>query len=219
MSETSGFIDFKYKGETFQTWYKVIGDLKSSADVTPLLVLHGGPAIPNPYMDPHKELNAARGIPLIFYDQIGGGKSTHLKDKPAEFWSLDLFMDELDNVLAHFGIADRFDILGHSWGGMLGSDYVATRQPKGLGRLVIADAPASMQLWEVCTNKLLDRLPKELKEMLRRHEKEGTTDDPEYQEGMQVFYGKHICTLDPWPQELLDAFGKMEEDITVYRTM
>lgn len=217
-AESTGFIDFTYKGETFKTWYKTFGNLKST-DVRPLVILHGGPGIPNPYMDAHIELYRSRNISLVFYDQIGGGKSTHLPDKPAEFWSLELFMAELDTVLAHFGIADRFDLLGHSWGGMLAADYVATRQPKGLVKLVLASSPASMALWEVCTNKLLDGLSPELKEMLRKHEREGTTGDKEYQEGMQIFYKKHICTIDPWPQELLEAFGKMEEDPSVYFKM
>ncbi|KAL5492910.1 hypothetical protein ACEPAI_4358 [Sanghuangporus weigelae] len=217
MTETTGFIDFVYNGEKFQTWFKVVGSLSSG--FRPLVLLHGGPAVPSPYLSPHIELTESYGIPLIFYDQIGGGKSTHLRQKPSEFWTIDLFMDELDNVLRYFGIADDFDLYGHSWGGMLAAEYVATRRPRGLHYLVIASAPASIALWESCMNKRLDRFPKDLAEVIRRNEREGTTDSKEYQDAIQIFYSKHICQLDPWPKDLLDAFSAMEEDPTVYRAM
>lgn len=173
----------------------------------------------NPYLDPIGELHNTHGIPLVFYDQLGGGKSTHLPDKPASFWTMDLFFAEFECVLAHFGVSGRFDIFGHSWGGMLAADYAASRQPEGLRRLVLASAPASMHFWEVSVNKLLSRFPEDMQAMLKKHEEEGTTDAKEYQEGMQLFYGKHMCTIDPWPQTLVDSFTKLEEDMSVYREM
>jgi len=56
-------------------------------------------------------------IPIVFYDQLGGGRSTHRPDAPKDFWTPELFMDELDNLLKHLHIQDDFDLLGHSWGG------------------------------------------------------------------------------------------------------
>ncbi|EIM89385.1 proline-specific peptidase [Stereum hirsutum FP-91666 SS1] len=217
MSEKTGLIDFAYGSETFQTYYKVIGDLSSSR--TPLVVLHGGPGIPHSYMSPHGSLWASHGIPAIFYDQVGVGKATHLPHKPSSFWTVELFMDELDNVLAHFGIAENFMLLGHSWGGMLAADYVATRRPKGLKRLVLVSAPASMQLWDVGIERLLAWFPEDFVKMLKKHEEEGTTDAKEYQDGVMEFYKVHVCRTDPWPADLVAAFGAMEEDSTVYKTM
>lgn len=112
MAETTGKIPFAYNGETYYTWYKVFGDLKSG--VRPLVVLHGGPGLSHHYMLPHATLATSHNIPVIFYDQIGIGESTHLSDKPKEFWTIDLFLDELDNLLKHFGIQGNFDLLGHS---------------------------------------------------------------------------------------------------------
>ena len=34
-----------------------------------------------------------------------------------------------------------------------------------------------------------------------------------------VFYGRHLCRLDPWPDEVVEAFGWIERDPTVYHTM
>lgn len=78
------------------------------------------------------------------YDQLGCGRSTHLPEKKGDesFWTIKLFLLELDNLLSHLGIQDDYDLLGQSWGGDLAADY-AILQPKGSKRLVLASAPAS----------------------------------------------------------------------------
>ncbi|KAH7911485.1 proline-specific peptidase [Hygrophoropsis aurantiaca] len=217
MDESTGFIDFSYAGETYQTWYKVVGNLKSG--IRPLVTLHGGPGMSHVYMISHTELFVKHGIPVVFYDQLGIGASTHLPNKSPDFWTVGLFMDELDNVLDNLGIAGDFDLLGHSWGGMLAADYASSRHPPGLHRLVISSAPPSISLWEQSMHQLLEGFPEDFREMLHKHERQGTTSDKEYQDGMQVFYARHTCTTKPWPQELIDSFATMEEDPTVYQTM
>ena len=102
--------------------------------------LHGGPGCTHDYVDSFKEL-AATGRAVVHYDQIGNGRSTHLRDKGPEFWTVSLFLDELDRLLNHLDIAGRYDIVGQSWGGMLAAEH-AVLQPPGLRRLVIADSPA-----------------------------------------------------------------------------
>lgn len=220
MAPHTGLIDFAYKGATYQTWYSVTGDLhKLSPGVRPLIALHGGPGIPHNYMKPHTDLFEAYGIPVILYDQIGCGASTHRKDAPKEFWTVDLFMDELENLLKHFGIQHDYDLVGHSWGGMLGGNFAAARHPKGLKHLVVTDTPASMALWEESTSGLVKQLPQALQDAIKKHEADGTTDAPEYQEAMDVFYKEHVCRLDPWPQDLLDSLGAMAAEPTVYQSM
>ena len=77
-------------------------------------------------------LASTHSIPVIMYDQLGIGKSTHLPEKngDGEFWTVSLFLAELDNLLQHLGIQDDYDLLGQSWGGMLGACH-AIKQPKG----------------------------------------------------------------------------------------
>ncbi|KII84119.1 hypothetical protein PLICRDRAFT_168214 [Plicaturopsis crispa FD-325 SS-3] len=217
MSETTGEIPFRVGDETFKTWYKVVGDLKACA--RPLVVLHGGPGISHEYMLPHADLVHKYDTAVIFYDQIGIGRSTHLASKPAEFWTVELFMAELDNLLAHFGIAGSFDLLGHSWGGMLASTYVLSRKPRGLGHLVLVGTPASLKLWEDSARALLRGLPEEVRETIERCEREGTTESQEYQDAVGVYYEKHACTVQPWPEEVARTFGAAAEDPTVYHTM
>ena len=54
---------------------------------------------------------------------MGCGRSTHLPDAPADFWTVELFKDELVDVTHHLGIADRYVVVGQSWGGMLALEH------------------------------------------------------------------------------------------------
>lgn len=95
----------------------------------------------------------------------------------------------------------------------------AIRQPKGLHKLVIADSPASMELWVQAAEKLRTELPKDVQETLVKHEKDGTTDSKEYEAAMQVFYDRHVCRVKPWPEEFARSEDLLKEDNTVYMTM
>jgi L-proline amide hydrolase len=158
------------------------------------------------------------GRPVIHYDQLGNGRSTHLPDRGADFWTVDLFLDELDNLLERLGIASSYHFLGQSWGGMLGAEH-GIRQPVSLRSLTISDSPASMQLWLSAAAELRAELPADVQETLNRHEANGTTDSQEYLDAMQVFYDRHVCRIIPTPPELARSFAAIAEDPTVYHTM
>lgn len=211
-------FDIADAGKDCQTWYSVYGDLKGG--VRPLVCLHGGPGLSHDYISPIKNLAASYSIPVIMYDQVGCGRSTHLQEKKGDegFWTVDLFLSELDNLLLHLGIKDDYDLLGQSWGGMLGSEH-AIRQPKGLNKLVIADSPASIALWLEAAAKLRAKLPQDVQDTLTKHEEDGTTDSEEYGKAMMVFYDRHACRIKPMPEELMRSFAYLKEDNTVYDTM
>jgi L-proline amide hydrolase len=76
-----------------------------------------------------------------------------------------------------------------------------------------------MPLWVEEANRLRADLPAEARDALARHEAAGTTDSPEYLEAMNVFYRRHVCRLDPWPDDVVRTFAAIEEDPTVYGTM
>ena len=200
---------------SWQTWYRVSGDLTSKR--TPLVVAHGGPGSTHDYVLAIAQL-ADVGRPVIHYDQIGNGRSTHLRDRGADFWTVQLFLDELDNLLAHLEIADDYHLLGQSWGGMLGAEH-AIRQPAGLRSLVLSNSPASMALWASEAKILRSRLPRSLEEALDRHEAAGTIQDPEYLAATAFYYDEHVCRVVPNPPEVVRTFEWMTEDSTVYNTM
>jgi len=210
-ASTEGTVDFR----GWKTWYRVTGDLASGR--TPLVTAHGGPGGTHDYLLTIADI-ARSGRPVIHYDQIGNGRSTHLRDKGADFWTVDLFLDELDNLLQTLGIANDYHLLGQSWGGMLGAEH-AIRRPKGLRSLVISDSPASMPLWLAAAAELRGMLPLDVQQTLTRNEAAGTTDSAEYVAAMEVFYARHVCRITPNPPELARTFAAIAEDPTVYHTM
>jgi L-proline amide hydrolase len=197
------------------TWYRVVGDLKSGK--TPIMVLHGGPGAGHNYCEPIADLIAQTGRAAVLYDQIGCGNSTHLPDAPKEFWTPELFMEELVLLTKHLGIADDYAIVGQSWGGMLGMQFAIT-QPTGLKALVVADSPASMEVWVSEANKLRKQLPPEVEATLLKHEAAETTEDPEYVAAVDVFYSRHLCRI-PQPPYVVASFEQLSADPTVYHTM
>jgi L-proline amide hydrolase len=185
--------------------------------MTPLVVAHGGPGGTHDYLLTIADV-ARSGRPVIHYDQLGNGNSTHLRDRGVDFWTVGLFVDELENLVAKLGIADAYHLLGQSWGGMLAAEH-AVRRPKGLRSLMISDSPASMPLWLAAAAELRAELPPDVQATLLQHEEAETTTSPEYVAAMQVFYDRHVCRVVPQPPELARTFAAIAEDPTVYFTM
>jgi pimeloyl-ACP methyl ester carboxylesterase len=51
------------------------------------------------------------------------------------------------------------------------------------------------------------------------HEEAGTTDSPEYEEAMMVFYRRHVCRSDPWPDFVNRTFEALAANPEVYNVM
>lgn len=87
-----GYAPFAVGDETYQICYSswIAGDLKNSKE-TPLVVAHGGPGMDCENLGAHADLTAKDGIPVILYDQIRAGFSTHLSlpHKKCDFWTPD----------------------------------------------------------------------------------------------------------------------------------
>lgn len=206
---TEGFIPF----HGYHTWYRIVGNGEEPGKL-PLLVLHGGPELSHDYLEPLEAI-ANTGRRVIFYDQLGGGNSDHPHNP--SLWTVELFVEELDAVRKALAL-DHLHLLGQSWGGMLGMEYALT-QPGGLVSLTIADSAASMVQWGSELNRLRAQLPPEVQHTLLYHEQQGTTDSEDYQDAMLVFYRRHICRVDPWPDYLMRDFEKLAQDPEVYLTM
>ncbi|KAK8122379.1 proline-specific peptidase [Apiospora sp. TS-2023a] len=217
-----GTVDFKVVGlpKPCKTWYKVVGEIDASK--TPLLVFHGGPGACHDYLLPLTDL--APSVPLVFYDQIGNGRSTHLPDKDGdeEFWSVKLFMDEIDNLIRHLELQEQpIDVYGHSWGGMLAAVWAGTPSRAGnLRRLIITSSLASMDLWRVNITALRNGLPQDIQDTLSRAEEKKDFESPEYEAAVEVFYKRHLSLERPWPsKEVKAALDWFSKDPTTYGTM
>ena len=101
---------------------------------------------------------------------------------------------------------------------MLAMDHALDR-PAGLRGIVVADSPASMTLWVSEANRLRANLPRDVQETLTRHEEAGTTDDPEYEAAVAVFYARHVCRVVPIPDCVERSFAQIAANPAVYHAM
>jgi L-proline amide hydrolase len=196
-----------------ETWYRIVGDGEEPGRL-PLVCLHGGPGAPHDYLEPLEQL-AATGRRVVFYDQIGCGRSW--VEKPADFWTVELFVGEVQAVRDALGL-DEMHLFGSSWGGMLAMEYALT-QPAGLASLVLSSSPASIPLWEQETGRLRKELPAETQRILDEQEAAGTLDSPEYEAASMEFYKRHVCRVDPFPDFVQRTFDGLAEHPDVYMTM
>lgn len=208
--EREGTVPFK----GYETWYRVVGTGEEPGKL-PLLCLHGGPGAAHDYLDSLAAM-ADTGRRVIFYDQLGCNRSAIPESHP-EMWTVDLYVEEVDAIRNALGL-ERIHLLGQSWGGMLAMEYALT-QPKGLESLTIASSPASMIQWVAEANRLREELPPDVQQTLLQHEAAGTVDSPEYVAAMMVFYGRHVCRLDPLPDYVQRSFASIESNPEVYHTM
>jgi L-proline amide hydrolase len=200
-----------------RTWYRVVGDLDAHAERAPVIICHGGPGATHDYVEPIAALTAS-GRACVLYDQLGNGRSDHLPDADPSFWTVELFERELAALADHLGIAERYHVIGQSWGGMLALLH-ALERPPGLVSVVAADSPSSIPGFVAGCNELLDAMDPEVSAIIRAGERSGETSTPEFQAAVMEFYTRHVCRVDPWPDHVLRSFEAMESDPTVYGTM
>lgn len=208
-------VEGRAKFGTYETWYRITGDLTSLK--APVFLLHGGPGAAHNYIDSYKLL-ANDGRAVIHYDQLGCGNSTLLPDKGADFWTPQLFVDEINNLVDHLGQRKDFHVLGQSWGGMLAAEY-AVRRPAGLKSITIANSPASMELWVSEAMRQRSEMPQHIQDALNKYEELGDYANPEYQKATMWVYERHVCRIVPFPPEVTATFDQVTRNPTVYHVM
>jgi len=175
-----------------------------------LVLLHGGPGAGSLYLKPLERL-AGADRRVVVYDQLGCGESDR-PDDPS-LWRADRFVDELEALRVHLGL-DELDLYGHSWGGMLATDYALGHQ-EHLRSLVLASTIADAALLQREMARLLEAFPADLRDTLRRHEEAGTTESAEYADAIMAVYRVHLCRCDPWPPEVEKTFEDFAMDVYV----
>ena len=86
MHANEGFVPFR----GHRTWYRVVGDDQSDGKL-PVVLLHGGPGATHDYLEPLEGLAETGGRRVVFYDQIGCGKSDLPEDD--SLWVVETFVD------------------------------------------------------------------------------------------------------------------------------
>ena len=199
-----------YKG--FNTYCYTFGNVSEG---TPLIILHGGPGGCDERYEPLEQL-ADKGIPLIFYDQLGCGYSKVPKGNKS-LWDFKLYLNELENVIKYFNLK-KFHILGHSWGGMLALEWVTNREHKGLEKLILFSTLPSTKIWNDEHLTLIENYP-ELEKKAIINDFQGLEADKKYlKQGLKRFYNEHLgkkkdkkykYTRKRFPKTNKEIYGKM----------
>lgn len=219
-ADTSGVADggvriipIKTLNRTFNVWTKRFGNNPKIK----LLLLNGGPGATHEYFEVMESFLPAEGIEFIYYDQLGTGNSDNPND--TTFWDLPRYVEEVEQVRTALNLtSDNFYLLGHSWGGILATEY-ALKYGKNLKGLVISNMMSSCPDYGKYADEVLAKQmdPAVVKEV-NAIEARGEYTAPRYMELlMPNFYAKHICRLpiDQWPEPMTRALGKSNQSLYV----
>ncbi len=190
-------------------YYRICGDPNAPATV---LCIHGGPGATHDYLRPLADL-ARSGYRVVFFDQLGCGRSTRITD--TALFTVEHHLSEVDALRRSLDLG-RVHLFGSSYGGALALRY-AIDHPAAVRSVVTAGGLASIPLTVAEERKWIDELPASVRATLRRGEEEGDFDSPEYRAAMMEFYRRHVCRLPVWPEEVQYSFDQMSEP--VYRYM
>lgn len=170
-----------------RVFYRMLGANRRGV---PLLAAHGGPGGTSCRFELLAPLADER--PVIFYDQLGSGRS----DRPADttLWRLDRFVDEMEAVRRGLGLT-RVHLMGTSWGGALVAEYMLSAPRTGVRSLVLGSPLLSTPRWIADADTLRAALPPAVRAMLDRHEAAGTLESAEYRAATDSFYARHVRRL------------------------
>jgi len=171
---------------------------------TPLIVIHGGPGSGSFGLKAWAALDDER--PVIRYDQLGSGKSDHPTD--TTLFTVERAVRELQALRDSLGLSE-VHLYGRSWGAMLVEAYMRTR-PAGVRSVILSSPLVTTAQWERDADSLLTTLPDSVQRVIARHEAAGTTDSPEYQAAMKLYYGLYV-TRQP-PRSPADADSARQTD-------
>jgi proline iminopeptidase len=198
------------KGD-FKVWTKRFG----ANPRIKLLLLHGGPGATHEYFEALETGLAGRGVELIYYDQLGSAYSDQPTD--ASLWTIERFVDEVEQVRTALGLdQDNFYLLGHSWGGILATEY-ALRHGEHLKGLIISNMMMSIPDYnQYAANVLAKQMDPAVVAEVKAIEARGEFESPRYLELLLPnFYHKHFCRLTDWPDAVTRSFGHINRAIYV----
>ncbi len=178
----------------YRFYWKSVGDPGPKGTI---VLLHGGPGGTHDYLLAFSDL-ADHGYRVIYYDQLGCGRSELARD--VSEYSIDRDVEDLEALRRELQL-DRFHLIGSSYGGLLAIAY-ALAHPEPIRTLVSASGLVDVPLTSREMERLKRELPAPLPDILERHEARGEYQHPEYLDAVMQFYRRHLCRLPVWPAEV-----------------
>ena len=198
---------------TFRVWTKRVGN----NPLIKLLLLHGGPGATHEYFEAADSFLPGAGVEYYYYDQLGSAYS----DQPTDvsLWDLPRFVEEVEQVRQALGLGpDNFYLLGHSWGGILATEY-ALKYQQHLKGLVISNMMMSIPAYnEYAHEVLMPAMDQTVLKQILAFEQKKDYENPKYMELlMPGYYAQHILRMPPesWPDPVNRAFAKLNRQIYV----
>ena len=195
----------------FKVWTKTVGNNPKIK----VLLLHGGPAGTHEYWECAASFFPQEGIEFILYDQLG----SHYSDQPTDsaLWTTARFVEEVEQVRLALGLnKDNFYLLGHSWGGILATEY-ALKYQQHLKGLIISNMMSDCVAYDRYAEQVLAKqMDKTVLDSVMLLESKGLYAHPRYMELlMPHFYRHHLCRLEDWPDPVNRSFAHMNSSIYV----
>jgi len=206
-------IPIKTPKGTFNVWTKRVGNNPA----VKLLLLHGGPAATHEYFEAFDSFLPMAGVEYYYYDQLGSFYSDHPDDD--SLYELPRFVEEVEQVRQALELdRDNFYLLGHSWGGILATEYALAYQ-KHLKGLVISNMMSSIPAYVEYANKvLMPAMDQQVLAEVKALEAKKDYKNPRYMELlMPAHYEKHILRRPAaeWPDPVNRAFAHLNDKIYV----
>ena len=192
---------------TFNVWTKRVGNNPKIK----VLLLHGGPGGTHEYFECFDSFFPQEGFEYYYYDQLGSAFSDNPND--SSLWNIDRFVEEVETVRKALNLdSSNFILLGHSWGGILATEY-ALKYQKNLKGLVISNMVPSVPEYNAYANNVLGpKLPKDVLASIRAYEAKGDYTNSTYLKLIaDNYYPEHVLRMPPatWPDPVKRAFAKM----------
>ena len=198
---------------TFKVWTKRVGNNPA----VKLLLLHGGPAATHEYFEVFDSFLPAAGVEYYYYDQLGSFYSDQPDDD--SLYELPRFVEEVEQVRQALGLhRDNFYLLGHSWGGILATEY-ALKHQQHLKGLIISNMMSSIPAYvEYANNVLMPAMDQHVLAEVKALEANKDYKNPRYMELlMPAHYEKHILRRPAaeWPDPVNRTFAHLNEKIYI----
>ena len=191
----------------FNVWTKRVGNNPT----TKVLLLHGGPGATHEYFEAADSYFPNAEVEYYYYDQLGSGNSDNPEDP--SLWETERFVEEVEQVRIALGLdATNFILLGHSWGGILATEY-ALKYQDNLKGLIISNMVASIPEYMKYAEEVLGpQMPAEVLLEIKTLEAADEYTSTRYLSLIEEhYYPEHVLRrpLDEWPEPVNRSFSKM----------
>ncbi len=198
---------------TFRVWTKRVGN----SPRVKLLLLHGGPGATHEYFEAFDSFLPAAGVEYYYYDQLGSAYS----DQPTDTSLVNTarYVEEVEQVRQALGLdSTNFFLLGHSWGGILATEY-ALKYQRHLKGLVISNMMSSAPAYGAYARDVLEPAmdPAVLAEV-KAIEARKDYANPRYMALLTPnHYEQHVLRIpaDSWPDPVKRAFARLNPAVYI----